>query len=220
MPGPGVGNAESPIGWLSGDQQATDEICGNNVHAYLDHSDTYNNNNGQFPATNCNGFPVNLTQFTLSADFTQGPLSGFNPDVAVQNLFYLNNVIHDTLYRHGFTESAGNFQEDNFGSGGGGDSVNAEAQDGMGADINHIDNANFATPTDGNNPRMQMYLWNGKGDHIVETAGATYLAMGAEFGPALDSTGITRDVVAAGDGCAAIGVADSGTIALIERGEC
>jgi extracellular elastinolytic metalloproteinase len=85
------------------------------------------------------------------------PSVGNNPDVAVQNLFYLNNVIHDRLYAAGFNEAAGNFQENNFGLGGnsGSDSVNAEAQDGGGTD-----NANFATPRDGRNPRMQMYLWS------------------------------------------------------------
>ena len=76
--------------------------------------------------------------------------------VAVANLFYLNNVVHDKLYRHGFTEAAGNFQTNNFGRGGfGNDPVNAEAQDGGGTN-----NANFATPGDGTRPRMQMYLWN------------------------------------------------------------
>ena len=34
--------------------------------------------------------------------------------------------------------------------------MNAEAQDGGGTD-----NANFSTPPDGGNPRMQMYLWGG-----------------------------------------------------------
>ena len=77
----------------------------------------------------------------------------------MQNLFYLNNVIHDILYGHGFNEAAGNFQTDNFGRGGkGGDPVQAEAQDGGGTD-----NANFATPGDGREPRMQMYLWTGPG---------------------------------------------------------
>ena len=60
---------------------------------------------------------------------------------AVTNLFYLNNVLHDKLRRHGFTEAAGNFQANNFGPGGvGNDPVNAEAQDGGGTN-----NANFAT---------------------------------------------------------------------------
>ena len=67
----------------------------------------------------------------------------------------MNNIIHDQLYDHGFTEGALNFQEDNFGNGGAGsDSVNAEAQDGNGTN-----NANFATPSDGSNPRMQMFVW-------------------------------------------------------------
>ena len=75
---------------------------------------------------------------------------------AVTNLFYLNNVIHDRLYRYGFNEAAGNFQTNNFGKGGAGnDSVRAEAQDGGGTS-----NANFSTPDDGSRPRMQMYLWN------------------------------------------------------------
>ena len=88
-------------------------------------------------------------------DLGAEPGTGDNQAVAVQNLFYLNNIIHDKLYGHGFTESAGNFQEDNFGNGGNGsDSVNAEAQDGGG-----LNNANFATPADGSNPRMQMYIW-------------------------------------------------------------
>ena len=39
--------------------------------------------------------------------------------------------------------------------GAGNDPVNAEAQDGGGTN-----NANFATPSDGSRPRMQMYLWN------------------------------------------------------------
>jgi hypothetical protein len=72
---------------------------------------------------------------------------------------FLNNTIHDILYRHGFDEAAGNFQVDNFGKGGvGDDPVRAEAQDGGGTD-----NANFATPPDGSRPRMQVYLWTGAG---------------------------------------------------------
>src|SRR5262249_2989902 len=48
------------------------------------------------------------------------------------------------------------FQENNYGRGGAqNDSVQAEAQDGGGEN-----NANFATPPDGQRPRMQLYLWN------------------------------------------------------------
>ena len=55
----------------------------------------------------------------------------------MQNLFYLNNVIHDLTYNYGFTEDAGNFQENNYDAGedagnGDGDYVRAEAADGGG----------------------------------------------------------------------------------------
>ncbi|MCA8895415.1 MAG: M36 family metallopeptidase [Amphiplicatus sp.] len=144
--GPGSGNAQSPSGWLSGTQKSI-LIQGNNVRAYLDRDN--NNNPDSGGSTITNGV------FSTAANLSQDPATAQNQDVAVQNLFYLNNIIHDTLYSYGFTESAGNFQENNFGKGGrASDSVDAEAQDGGGTN-----NANFATPSDGSNPRMQMYLW-------------------------------------------------------------
>jgi len=52
------------------------------------------------------------------------------------------NVMHDFSYRYGFTESAFNFQLDNFGKGGQGrDRVLISVQDASGTN-----NANFATP--------------------------------------------------------------------------
>ncbi|HET8947837.1 MAG TPA: M36 family metallopeptidase [Candidatus Polarisedimenticolia bacterium] len=86
-------------------------------------------------------------------------LAGAVPDLdaAVTNLFYLTNWYHDFLYHLGFTEAAGNFQKDNFGRGGlANDALFADAQDGSGTN-----NANFGTPPDGSNPRMQMYLFSG-----------------------------------------------------------
>lgn len=146
--GPGSGNAQSPAGWLFSGTQSTFRIRGNNVYAYLD---TDNNN-----SPDSGGTSVTTGSFITAAALSSSPSITQNKEVAVQNLFYFNNVIHDELYRHGFVESAGNFQEDNFGKGGSGsDSVNAEAQDGGGTN-----NANFATPSDGFNPRMQMYLWS------------------------------------------------------------
>ncbi|KAJ3211733.1 Fungalysin/Thermolysin Extracellular metalloproteinase 5 [Dinochytrium kinnereticum] len=91
-------------------------------------------------------FPLNLT--------IQEPSEYI--DAAVTNLFYWNNAIHDLFYLYGFTEKAGNFQEDNLGRGGeGGDAVIANAQDGSG-----YNNANFATPPDGGHGRMRMYAWS------------------------------------------------------------
>jgi extracellular elastinolytic metalloproteinase len=59
------------------------------------------------------------------------------------------------FFRYGFNEVAGNFQEENANGGKGGDAVIANAQDGSG-----YNNANFATPPDGQHGKMRMYVWN------------------------------------------------------------
>jgi hypothetical protein len=208
--GPNGGNAQSPIGWLTG-AQTTLAISGNNVAAYLDRNNDDASDGGGTAAG---------SDFLAAANLTIAPTDAPNHAVAVQNLFYLTNRMHDILYRHGFDEVAGNFQTDNFGKGGrGGDPVQAEAQDGGG-----IDNANFATPGDGRAPRMQMYLWTGAGPtHKVQVAGgATFDAKGAEFGAELTPTGVTGTLTPTtpADGCTAISTGLAGRVALIDRGTC
>jgi alpha-tubulin suppressor-like RCC1 family protein len=138
-----INTTASPSGWINDGGQ---ETMGNNVDAHLDLNadnvpDTPRPNGG---AGRVFDFPANLTQEPT----TYGP-------AAVTNLFYLNNWIHDKLYSLGFTESSGNFQNDNFSRGGSGnDAVQADAQDGSGTN-----NANFSTPADGTPGRMQMYVW-------------------------------------------------------------
>src|SRR5262245_62425824 len=86
---------------------------------------------------------------------TDAPLN--YSDASVVQLFYLNNWMHDRLYELGFTEAAGNFQENNFARGGEEfDAVQADAQGGGG-----LNNANMSTPPDGLRARMQMYLFDG-----------------------------------------------------------
>jgi hypothetical protein len=215
LAGPGAGNAESPAGWLAG-AQTTINIRGNNARAYLD-SDANN-------AADSGGTAVSDGNFLTAADLAQAPTTTGNKRVAVQNLFYLNNVIHDILYRHGFDEAAGNFQVDNFGNGGAGnDPVNAEAQDGSGTD-----NANFSTPTDGSSPRMQMYLWTGSApDAYVTVTGVNYGAYKSTFGPSLNATGKTGPLAVYNDGtgvasdaCEASAVSLTGKIAIVDRGTC
>lgn len=201
----------SQSGWLGTGAQTTLTISGNNVSSYLD---TVAND-----LPDSGGTSVTTSAFGATANFSLNPTAGNNPAVGVQNLFYLNNRLHDILYRHGFTEAAGNFQNNNFGLGGAGnDAVNAEAQDGGGTD-----NANFATPADGQRPRMQMYLFTGPGaTHEVIVGAANYGAMGAAFGPVLSTTGVGGTVVVGSpaDGCARMNKAISGKVALINRGTC
>ncbi|HVM11697.1 MAG TPA: M36 family metallopeptidase, partial [Actinomycetota bacterium] len=143
----------SPFGWHDTNGAAGPEFTttqGNNVHAYLDTTNTATTGVVP-PGLDAEGGP------TLTFDFPWNPdlPPTATKDAAVTNLFYWNNVIHDVFYRYGFTEAAGNFQVNNYGRGGtGNDSVRAEAQDGSGTN-----NANFATPADGSRPRMQMYVW-------------------------------------------------------------
>ncbi len=139
----------SPFGWhdtngVSGAEFTTTQ--GNNVHAYTD----LDANNSPDAGSSPNGGGSLVFNFPL--DLNQPP-SAYRP-AAVTNLFYWNNVIHDVLYHHGFDETSGNFQVNNYGNGGlGNDDVRAEAQDGSGTN-----NANFFTPADGSRPRMQMFV--------------------------------------------------------------
>jgi extracellular elastinolytic metalloproteinase len=58
-------------------------------------------------------------------------------------------------YKYGFTEAAYNFQNDNFGKGGKGkDRVQISVQD-----LSGTNNANFATPPDGQYGQMRMFTW-------------------------------------------------------------
>ena len=213
--GPGAGNAESPAGWLAG-SQTTVNITGNNAHAYLD-ADANN-------APDSGGTAVTTGAVLTAVNLTTAPTTTGNKAVAVQNLFYLNNVAHDTLYRHGFNEAAGNFQANNFGLGGlGNDAVNAEAQDGSGTD-----NANFSTPNDGSAPRMQMYLWTGRSPSGLLAVGtSTYGVYQSSFGAAFTATGVTGALAVyndgtgvTSDGCEVATVALTGKIAIVDRGTC
>ncbi|MEL7195195.1 MAG: T9SS-dependent M36 family metallopeptidase [Bacteroidota bacterium] len=216
----------SPYGWHDTDGAEGPEYTitrGNNVYA------TEDRNADNVPGYAPNGggalnfdFPLNINQQPSAYE-----------DAAITNLFYLNNIMHDIWYHYGFDEASGNFQENNYGKGGiGGDYVNADAQDGGGTN-----NANFGTPPEGGNPRMQMFLWtggNGLADllNVNSPAGISGLYQGAEagFGPALPATPITEDVVLVddgtnpnpNDGCTPLinAAQIDGKIAIVERGNC
>ncbi|MCR9296105.1 MAG: M36 family metallopeptidase [bacterium] len=148
----------SPFAWhdtngLAGAETTTTR--GNNVWAYADRD----GNNAPDFGSSPDGGP-SLT-FNFNFDPSSAPLS--YRDASVTNLFYWSNILHDFHYQYGFNEAAGNFQENNYGRGGvGSDSLLAEAQDQAdgGPSGAQRNNANFATPPDGFNPRMQMFLFN------------------------------------------------------------
>jgi hypothetical protein len=155
----------SPAGWLNPPSPlAGYNTTGNNVDAHTDLDDD-DEPDVPRPASNLDP-PV--------FDFAFGPLGDDTRDLLLQapvtytnasvvNLFYWNNYMHDRLYELGFTEAAGNFQNNNFGRGGlGNDAVQADALDGaLLNDPFHRNNANFYPPPDGIPGRMQMYVFDG-----------------------------------------------------------
>src|SRR4029434_5592940 len=161
---------QSPQGWFI--KQAGHYLTiGNNVDAKDDHGDDDEGTIGQRSDGGLNGdFSggafVYHNYYSQNGPYAAEPplgvasperLAGAAPDLnpAVLNLFYVTNWYHDFLYHLGFTEAAGNFQKSNFNRGGAeNDYLFADAQDGSGTD-----NANFGTPPDGSNPRMQMFLF-------------------------------------------------------------
>lgn len=217
----------SPFGWHDTNAAPGAEFTitrGNNVHAYEDQAG--NNGIGFSPD---GGAALNFDySLDFSNDITTDGASE-NRSSSITNLFYWNNIVHDVLYQYGFDEVSGNFQQNNYGNGGnGGDYVLAEAQDGSG-----LNNANFATPLDGGNPRMQMFLWNGGGASTtfeVNSPGSVagiYGSQGANFGAT--NFNVTGNLVIAEDGsanpsegCNAFtnAAAINGNIAVIDRGNC
>jgi extracellular elastinolytic metalloproteinase len=141
----------SPFGWHDTDGVFGAEFNasqGNNVFAY---EDLFDQDFGQPVETD----PNLIFDFPFEGSSAE-PSTYLN--AAITNLFYMNNIIHDVFYQYGFDEENGNFQNNNYGNGGEEfDELFAEAHDGGG-----INNANMFTPGDGENPAMQMYLWNRK----------------------------------------------------------
>ena len=210
------------LGWHDDGTTTYTHSKGNNADAYNDQ----NNSNGPTGGNAARADGGANLEFDFDIDFSVDPES--DPDPYIANLFYWNNIMHDIWYQYGFDEPSGNFQEDNLGRGGAGsDYVRAEGQDGGGTN-----NANFSTPTDGGNPRMQMYLWDPAGEFLLVNAPGSvaglYDMRQAAFGGSID-TPLTGDVVEADDGSTNPALACdplvnggeiAGKIALIDRGTC
>ncbi len=220
----------SPFGWhdIDGVDGAEFTITrGNNVYAYEDRAaaDT--------PGISPDGGETLTFDFPYIFDTNPVNMS----DATTTNLFYWNNIMHDVFYQYGFDEASGSFQETNYtGEGLGSDSVVAEAQDGEG-----LNNANFGTPPDGQNPRMQMFLWSASGppsESLTVNTGSlagSYIAVPASFGEAIpEDTALSGDLVVViddnlgGESTDEIDACDditnaaeiAGNIAVIRRGVC
>ncbi len=209
-------NAPDP--WLA---PGSTESRGNNVDAYTD-----DDSPDFFSAGDVRASVTSPGVFDRSYDPLLGPQSSVNQRMAaVTQIFYVTNWMHDYWYDSGFNEAAGNAQEDNYGRGGvGGDRLHAQAQDGAPQSRN---NANMTTPADGDNPKMQMYVWDGAGQTTLSAlpVSPSLATVTADFGP--QSFNVTGALILADDGqnvvtnaCEPIQNNISGKVVLIDRGSC
>lgn len=227
----------SPFGWHDTNQMDGAEWTitrGNNVHAYLDKDNT---------GLSVGDEPEGGDDLIFDLPYDVNNEANQNEDAATINLFYTVNMVHDITSRLGFDEPAGNFQSNNYGNGGNGnDYVLAQASDGINLATPTLDNANFATPPDGGNGQMQMFLWTNPSGVLsieepeilsgfVSDVGDAQAATG--FGPPIPNEGetpITGKIVLAREDapgepttvCGPVINADevNGNIAMIDRGLC
>ena len=232
--------------WIAEDGATA--LDGNNTNAYLDNGINvslpvyftgFNDPTAQYIAltgdTRAANTGANSFDHPIEAD--DDPATRAAQDGANVTLFYINNWLHDSWYDHGLDEASGNAQVSNYGRGG----EEADAIQAQGQDAGGRGNANMAAPSDGSRPVMQMYLFDGIFQGVVEVT-APYasgpLAVGtASFGP--QSFDLTAEVaIANSNGCSAITFTDpvvglvsvtvpavpdtalQGKIALIDRGVC
>lgn len=144
----------SPFGWFSDGTTHYKTTRGNNGYAQSNPNDSVTS--GKNAQSDLNEYrpTVNDGVYDFPLDLKKQPKT--YTDASITQLFYTANKYHDVLYTLGFTEAAGNFQSNNNGKGGkGGDPVSLNVQDGAGTN-----NANFATPVDGQSPRMRMYIFD------------------------------------------------------------
>ncbi|TFK39018.1 Fungalysin metallopeptidase-domain-containing protein [Crucibulum laeve] len=160
----------SPLGWHSLPFANDPSGVPSNGDVYRNTSTTWGNN--VFAQENWEGKDQWMNNFrpehneNKSFNFVYDPKETDKSDaldearkyvnVSITHLFYTINIVHDLFYRYGFDEASGNFQQYNFGRGGAeNDGIIANTQDGSG-----MNNANFKTPPDGQNPICRMYLWD------------------------------------------------------------
>lgn len=208
----------SPFGWHDTDGDVDPDFTdsrGNNVEAQTDLDA-----NNSFGGPDIRAVAGPDLDFSFALDLNQNP-----PDyreAAVTNLFYWNNLMHDVTYQYGFDEPSGNFQQNNYGHGGvENDPVQADAQDGSGCN-----NAQFGTPPDGGDGRMQMFVWIGIPNARVTVGVTDYDAAKGCWGGALappttaDLENVDDGTAPVGDGCTPLIGFTPGNIALIDRGDC
>ncbi|KAH6901886.1 metalloprotease [Coprinopsis sp. MPI-PUGE-AT-0042] len=140
----------SPQGWTHLSGLNTSSTSGNNAIAFFSSPSVTTP-----PSPSGPSLQSSAGVFDYIYDDNLAPSVSQNLNAARTNAFYVANKFHDVMYRYGFTESAGNFQQDNFGKGGvGGDRLLISVQD-------PGRNGGFCyTPADGQSQECYIYPWD------------------------------------------------------------
>jgi len=172
-------------GWLKGKAK---RLKGNNAHAFSDvNDDNAPQRSEEVGPRKGHKWNYKIKSFNVpDMSYCDNPFPcTWNPNKpfswkknrkqnTTQVFFFVNNF-HDVLLQKpvGFTEDAGNFEQEKSKKGQGGDAVSVNTLDGANTDSglpdgDHIDNANMNTPPDGIAPTMQMYLQHQPGTEYSE----------------------------------------------------
>ncbi|KAI8911045.1 Fungalysin metallopeptidase-domain-containing protein [Gorgonomyces haynaldii] len=142
----------SPKGWHDQGQGAQGITEGNNVIGTENIANLQSLNQ-----VNQQGKRAQAADFNFKStadDKTQNPQQYL--DASITQAFFDTNAYHDIMFLYGFDEAAGNFQINNFsGKGQDQDPVFSLVQDGSGTN-----NANFASPPDGQPGVMRMFVFD------------------------------------------------------------
>ncbi|QRV79322.1 extracellular metalloproteinase MEP [Ceratobasidium sp. AG-Ba] len=128
----------SPNGWHQYGTTTTTTTSGNNVIAYKSSSST---------GTTAQSSATNNYDYTFNSAGT--PAANKNP--ATVNAFYVGNMMHDLFYRYDGIQLPAQQQRQRWRQN---DHVLISVQDSSGSN-----NANFATPADGQSGQMRMFTW-------------------------------------------------------------
>ncbi|PPQ72396.1 hypothetical protein CVT24_002081 [Panaeolus cyanescens] len=142
----------SRLGWHNDGEFRRSRTQGNNVLAHRYNRTTRQSSRG--------------LRFHYKYDTRRRPSHRTNIRASTTNAFYVMNAVHDFTYLYGFTEKAFNFQHTNFGLGGkDNDSVTVSVQD-----PTRVNNANFATPPDGQSGRAKFFIYDGWRDSAMDNS--------------------------------------------------
>jgi len=200
--------------WLA---EGVSTTAGNHADTYVDHAEPDGFSDGDFYAEQ-----TAEGTFDYTYDHTLDPAEdSTQSQAAIVQSFATVQWLHDWWYDSGFDELAGNAQADNFGRGGiEGDAMKVEVQDRIFSGGRN--NANMSTPSDGEQPRMQLYVWDGRSDASLTSTGGLEPDVGvASFGPDnFEETGLLAEAGSDTSACSGIDADVDGLMVLVDRGDC